>query len=129
MSNYYQENNSANYTVTFAGGSPAKGVLLIMLYIGHTGNSRIDFDRSVYIVQDKLDAMNSRQRLNLSGGLYRALAYDVESDGMLTSSEPAESASVQIVGTSDICELCWHYIICNTSWCECFINAFLLHSC
>lgn len=112
--------NSVNYAVTFARNSPAMGVLLVMLYEGLAG---IDFNRSMYIVQDRENSASVNQIFNLPGGRYRVLVYDVESSGMLNSdtmldsSEPAVRSSVQVSGDAGSRCLLILYImstICNS---------------
>lgn len=63
----------------FAGNSSAMGCY-----------ASIDFECSI---QDRTSAKNANQFLNFSYESYRALAYDVESNRVLNSSDPAANTS------------------------------------
>lgn len=93
MINNSSEMNTANYSVRFAENSTAKGFLLIMLY-----SKPSDFNRSVYVMQNKHNSSTLNQLVNASHGEYRVLAIDVESDGLVKSSKPAVNAPVQVNG-------------------------------
>lgn len=70
-------------------------MLLIMLHMGMT---EPDYSRSVYLVQKKSEASSENLLEDIPGGKYKALAYDVERDGLILSTFPSTSSEVLVSG-------------------------------
>ena len=89
------ESNTVNYIVRFAENSTAMGVLLVFLHI------KASVNHSLYVLQDKESASTVNQIVNVSSGVFRAVAYSVSSGDTISSSKPAVSIqSVKVMGNS-----------------------------
>ena len=95
MVNNSSESNTVNYTIYFAENSTAIGALLLMLNNNNDGSFSNEL---LCILQDHKTVSTTNQLVNISNGVYRALAYDIESDGMIKSREPAVSAMAEVTG-------------------------------
>ena len=88
--------NAVNLSASYVEGSPALGVLFILVTSGADG--AVDFTRSVYLVLDR-EMSNGFMQGAMSGGDYTVLAFDVEGDGGvglgLRSPAAVESVTVQ----------------------------------
>ena len=76
-----------DYSVVFVDGSNALGVLIILIF---RTNGLTDFSRSIYFVQGRTGAQTTNQLSGVAAGTYEALAYDVEEDGLITSTTAAD---------------------------------------
>ncbi len=91
--------STVDILLTFINGSIARGGYLSLLYIDNSNRGpMVDFSRSLYYVQGRSDMTNTIT--GLPGGMYMALAYDVEETGEITSDRAANQQSVTITGTS-----------------------------
>ncbi len=85
--------------LTFTSGSLARGGFISLLYIDNSnGGPVVDFSHSLYYVQGRSEMTNTIT--GLPGGMYMALAYDVEETGEITSDRAADQQSVTITGPS-----------------------------
>ncbi len=85
-----------NYSLAFLSGSKARGTFMAVL---HITNGMTNFNQSFYFVQNISAAQMANTIAELSGGMYMALAYDVEKTGEITSDRAADQQSVTITGT------------------------------
>ena len=74
--------NTVLLNTTFVAGSAAKGVLYTFVYIDD--NNVIDFTRSVYYLESKLNAVKGTYHTVLDG-TYRILSFDIESNYSIQS--------------------------------------------
>ena len=87
-----------SYTVAFASGSNALGVLIILL---HRTKGSTDFKKSICFVQKKTGAESMNQLSGILAGNYIALAYDVEENGEITSNSAADrKENISVIGQS-----------------------------
>ena len=80
--------------------SIAMGVLVIFMFIDE--DRSIDFSRSSYLFLDRNASLNYTLPDDLTPGLYRVFAYDIESDGRLHKGVgyPASRDQFTIAGNS-----------------------------
>ena len=91
-------NSDVSYTVAFASGSNALGVLIILL---HRTNGQTDFKKSIYFVQERTGTEGMNQLSGILAGNYIALAYDVEENGEITSNSAADrKENISVIGQS-----------------------------
>ena len=82
-----------DYSVVFVDGSNALGVLIILLF---RTNDQTDFNKSIYFVQGRTGAQTTNQLSGVSAGTYQVLAYDVEENGLITSSTAADHENINV---------------------------------
>ncbi len=91
--------SAVDILLTFISGSLARGDFVSLLYIDNSnGGPMVDFSQSLYYVQGRSEMTNTIT--GLPGGMYMALAYDVEETGEITSNNAADQQSVNITGPS-----------------------------
>ena len=97
--------NAVSFLVDYALNSNARGVLFVMLFIV---GEKVNFDLSVYLTIDCDISMPSLT--NITRGTYRALAYDIEIDGLLQlgNISPADYQMVDVNGTGKYIDLKFH---------------------
>ena len=86
-------NSELDYSVVFVDGSNALGVLMIFLF---RTNRETDFSRSIYFVQGRTAAQTTNQLSGVSAGIYETLAYDVEEDGLISSTTAADQENINV---------------------------------
>ena len=78
--------------------SVATGVLIVFIYISE--NRSVNFSRSSYLSLDRNTSLNYTLPDDLTPGLYRVFAYDIESNGTLHNgvTYPASTGEFELTG-------------------------------